>query len=97
MLRSAAERIAVNMPCQGSVADLMKYSMVQVAPELPEGAVMLLQIHDELLFEVGKGLEESVAKIAKEVMGSITELKVPMVVDIKLGSNWADLKHHPLP
>lgn len=92
MLRSAAERIAVNMPNQGTVADLMKYSMVQVAPKLPEGAKMLLQIHDELLFEVEKGLEEKVAKIVKEVMGSVAELKVPMVVDIKTGPNWADLK-----
>lgn len=95
MLRSAAERIAVNMPCQGTVADLMKYSMVQVAPKLPEGAKMLLQIHDELLFEVEKGLEEKVAKIVKEVMGSVAELKVPMIVDIKTGPNWADLQHQP--
>ncbi|MCR4307849.1 MAG: DNA polymerase I [Candidatus Berkelbacteria bacterium] len=94
MLRSAAERIAVNMPNQGSVADLMKYSMVQVAPKLPEGAKMLLQIHDELLFEVGKGLEEKVAKIVKEVMGSVADLKVPMVVDVKVGPNWADLQHY---
>ena len=98
MLRSAAERIAVNMPNQGTVADLMKYSMVQVAPKLPDGAKMLLQIHDELLFEVEKGLEEKVAIIVKEIMGSPpaggAELKVPMVVDIKTGPNWADLEHH---
>lgn len=95
MLRSAAERIAVNMPCQGTVADLMKYSMVQVAPKLPEGARMLLQIHDELLFEVAKGLEEKVAIVVKEVMGSVAELKVPMIVDIKTGPNWAELTHYP--
>ena len=95
MLKSAAERIATNMPCQGSVADLMKYSMVQVAPKLPEGAKMLLQIHDELLFEVEKGLEDKVANVVKEVMGSVAELKVPMIVDIKVGPNWADLQHHP--
>ncbi|MEK7534971.1 MAG: DNA polymerase I [Patescibacteria group bacterium] len=95
MLRSAAERIAVNMPCQGTVADLMKYSMVQVAPKLPEGVTMLLQIHDELLFEVEKGLEEKVATVVKEVMSSVAELKVPMIIDIKTGSNWADLQHRP--
>ncbi len=95
MLRSAAERIAVNMPCQGAVADLMKKSMVKIAKELPDGVAMLLQIHDELLFEVEKGVEEKVAKLVKEVMGSIAELKVPMVVDEKIGENWADLAHHP--
>ena len=95
MLRSAAERMAVNLTCQGTVADLMKMAMTQIAPKLPEGAKMLLQIHDELLFEVKKGLEEKVATIVKEVMGSVAELKVPLVVDIKIGSNWADLKHHP--
>lgn len=95
MLRSQAERIAVNMPCQGTVADLMKLSMVEVARDLPDGADMLLQIHDELLFEVKKGLEEKVAALAKKVMGNIAELKVPLVVDIKTGSNWADLAHHP--
>jgi DNA polymerase-1 len=73
----------------------MKYSMVQVAPKLPEGATMLLQIHDELLFEVEKGLEDKVANVVKEVMGSVAELKVSMIVDIKVGPNWADLQHHP--
>ncbi|MEX0594711.1 MAG: DNA polymerase I [Patescibacteria group bacterium] len=95
MLRAAAERIAVNMPCQGAVADLMKKSMIKVAEQLPEGAAMLLQIHDELLFEIDKGLEEKVAGVVREIMGSAAELKVPMVVDVKTGSNWADLLHHP--
>lgn len=92
MMRSAAERMAVNMPCQGTVADLMKMAMVRVVDELPKGATMLLQIHDELLFEVEKDeIEETEAHI-KKVMGTITELKVPLVVDIHNGANWADLK-----
>jgi len=95
MLRSAAERIAVNMPCQGAVADLMKKSMVKIASKLPKEAQMLLQIHDELLFEVEKGSEEQVAKLVKDEMGSVAELKVLMVVDIKVGPNWADLADHP--
>ena len=80
---------------KNTVADLMKYSMVQVAGKLPEGATMLLQIHDELLFEVKKGLEDKVAHAVKEVMGSVADLKVPMIVDNKIGPNWADLQHHP--
>jgi len=95
MLRAAAERIAVNVPCQGTVADLMKLSMIEVARDLPEGAQMTLQIHDELLFEIDKGLEEKVATVVKKAMSNIAELKVPLVVDIKVGPNWAGLAHHP--
>lgn len=93
MLRSAAERMATNMPCQGTVADLMKLSMVQIHDQLPTGAAMLLQIHDELLFEVEATVIAKTTKLVKEVMGSIAELKVPLVVDIKTGPNWADLKN----
>ncbi len=92
MLRSAAERMAVNMPNQGTVADLMKLSMVKLQGELPTEAKMLLQIHDELLFEVEKGAEAKVAKVVKEVMGSIAELKVPLIVDTKVGPNWAQMR-----
>lgn len=91
MLRSAAERMAVNMPCQGTVADLMKLSMIRVADGLPEGAAMLLQIHDELLFEVDEDAVEKASDHIREVMGTIAELKVPLIVDIKTGKNWADM------
>lgn len=92
MMRSGAERMAVNMPCQGTVADLMKLAMVRVMDGLPEGATMLLQIHDELLFEVEKDAVEATEKHISTVMTSIAELKVPLVVDVNHGSNWADLK-----
>lgn len=92
MMRSAAERMAVNLPPQGTVADLMKLSMIKVDPELPTGAAMLLQIHDELLFEIDKSQEKKVAEIVKEAMSSVAELKVPMIVDVKTGPNWADLE-----
>lgn len=92
MLRSAAERMAVNMPCQGTVADLMKMAMIRVEDGLPAGATMLLQIHDELLFEVEKEAVEATAQHIKEVMGTVAELKVPLVVDVKSGPNWAELK-----
>lgn len=92
MLRSAAERMAVNMPAQGTVADLMKLSMVQVAKNLPKEAVMLLQIHDELLFEVEKGAEKKIANFVKDEMSKIAQMKVLMVVDVKSGPNWANMK-----
>ncbi len=92
MLRSAAERMAVNMPNQGTVADLMKLSMIKLQEELPKEAKMLLQIHDELLFEVEKGAEEKVSHAVKEVMGSIATLKVPLIVETKTGLNWAQMK-----
>ncbi|MEX1051836.1 MAG: DNA polymerase I, partial [Patescibacteria group bacterium] len=92
MLKSAAERMAVNMPNQGTVADLMKLSMVKLQDNLPKEAKMLLQIHDELLFEVEKGAEEKVSQAVKEVMGSIATLKVPLIVDTKAGPNWAQMK-----
>jgi len=95
MLRSAAERAAVNHPAQGTVADIMKLAMVELSPKLPEDTAMLLQIHDELLFEVRLAQVEAAAKIIRQVMGGIVELKVPLVVDVKVGPNWADLQHHP--
>ncbi|QQG49732.1 MAG: DNA polymerase I [Candidatus Berkelbacteria bacterium] len=92
MLRSAAERMAMNMPIQGTEADIMKLAMVEVAAKLPKGASMLLQIHDELLFEVEPEAVEGVATLVKDIMGSVVELKVPLTVDVKTGPNWADLK-----
>lgn len=92
MMRSGAERMAVNMPCQGTVADLMKLAMVRVIDGLPKGATMLLQIHDELLFEVEKDAVEATEQHIREVMTKIAELKVPLVVDVHHGPNWAELK-----
>lgn len=92
MLRAGAERIAVNMPNQGTVADLMKMSMIEIDKQLPSSAKMLLQIHDELLFEVDQGAETEIGQLVKEIMGNIATLKVPMIVDIKLGANWAELE-----
>ncbi len=91
MLRSAAERMAVNMPCQGTVADLMKMSMIRIVDGLPSEAAMLLQIHDELLFEVDAKAVEKTGEHIRAVMSTIAELKVPLVVDIKYGPNWADM------
>lgn len=93
--RAAAERMAVNHPAQGTVADLVKMSMIQINKSLFDGANMLLQIHDELLFEVDKDKVEQLSELVRSEMSSIAELKVPLIVDIKTGPNWGDLQHQP--
>lgn len=91
-LRAAAERMAVNMPAQGTVADLMKMSMVALQGKLPPKANLLLQIHDELLLEVPEKIVAEVAEIVRETMASAANFKVAMTVGTKVGHNWADLK-----
>jgi len=92
MLRSAAERMAVNMPAQGTVADIVKLAMVEVDKILPKTeAVMLLQIHDELLFEIDKPLVGEMAQKLARVMRSVAQLRVPMEVSLSAGDNWAEL------
>lgn len=90
--RSAAERMAVNMPIQGTEADLMKLAMVQISGQLFDGADMLLQIHDELVFEVDADKADRLATLVKETMSQIYELKVPLGVEVHTGANWAALK-----
>ncbi len=95
-IRSSAERMAKNLPIQGSSADIMKMAMIKINKQLAinnEQCRMVLQIHDELLFEIK---EEKVLKIAKEIkkiMESVVELKVPLEVEIKIGDNWGELKN----
>jgi len=94
-IRSAAERAAVNMPIQGTAADIMKRAMIQVAAALQEipAARMLLTVHDELLFEVPAGMAEEVAAVVRERMQSAADLSVPLTVDVGIGENWKDAKH----
>jgi DNA polymerase I len=90
-LRAAAEREATNAPMQGSAADLMKLAMVRVDRALREAnadALMLLQIHDELIFEVAGAQLDSVAKTVKREMERAIELAVPVEVTLKTGRNW---------
>ncbi len=91
MIRSAAERIAVNVPIQGTAADIMKMAMVALMPQLPKGADLLLQIHDELIVECDQTQSEEVEAIMKEVMESVYDLGVPIVVDTDSGHNWGEL------
>ncbi|MDX2051090.1 MAG: DNA polymerase I [Polyangiaceae bacterium] len=88
--RLAAERIAMNMPIQGTAADLLKLAMLALRTPVTAGTKMILTVHDELVFEVPEGeVEEAEAKI-KHTMESVYALKVPLVVDVGHGGNWKD-------
>ena len=94
-MRNFAERTAMNTPMQGAAADLIKLAMIELDRRLPAESFqsqMILQVHDELLFE---GPEEEIprlTKLAKEVMEDIHKLSVPLVADTKVGPNWRDMK-----
>jgi len=93
--RSAAEREAVNMPIQGTAADIMKRAMLLVHAALAADADarMILTVHDELLFEVPAARAETLASLIRERMESAAQLKVPLTVDVGIGANWKDAKH----
>ncbi len=89
--RSYAERAAINAPIQGSAADIMRRAMIRAAHALERsnlGARMLLQVHDELVFEVPEGEIEPTAELVSKVMSQAAHLDVPLVVDIGHGANW---------
>ena len=93
-VRSAAERVAVNMPIQGSAADIMKRAMIDTHAALAAhaDARMILTVHDELLFEVPKPHADQVAAIVRESMQGAAALNVPLTVDVGIGENWKDAK-----
>ena len=94
-LRAAAEREATNAPMQGSAADLMKLAMVRVDRALREArldAILLLQIHDELIFEVAQGALDGVARVVKREMEGALVLEVPLEVTLKAGRTWYDVE-----
>lgn len=96
-IRAAAERMAVNMPLQGTAADLMKKAMVEIHRDLhsiSRGTRMILQVHDELVFEVPERDVKSVAEFVREKMVRAITLPVPIVVDAEVGRNWGEM--HPL-
>lgn len=94
-VRAAAERMAVNMPIQGTAADIMKLAMIRVHNKLPgvsSKSRLILQVHDELVLEVPEAEIEKVAAFLKETMENVTKLKVPIEANVKVGPNWAALK-----
>jgi DNA polymerase I len=95
MLRSAAEREATNAPLQGSAADLMKLAMVKLDRSIRDAGIdmrMLLQIHDELIFEVRKDRLHDAADLVRNEMENALTLSVPLEVTVKSGSNWYDVE-----
>jgi DNA polymerase I-like protein with 3'-5' exonuclease and polymerase domains len=92
-LRAAGERIAVNMPIQGTAADVIKAAMVHVARafEKDDNVHMILQIHDELVFEVRKGKEKTYAQRIAGLMEGVLKLKVPLKTEVEAGRNWGEM------
>ncbi|RAV72696.1 DNA polymerase I [Aerococcus tenax] len=94
-VRSFAERTAMNSPIQGTAADIIKVAMVEMDQALKEHqlqANLLLQVHDELIFEVAKEDLEDLAALVKDVMENAVSLEVPLIVDSNYGSTWYDAK-----
>jgi DNA polymerase-1 len=89
MIKQAAERAAINAPLQGSAADIIKMAMVEVDKILPKDqSKLLLQVHDELVFEADVAIADELAKQIAEVMQSVLEISVPFVVEVGQGQNW---------
>ena len=93
-VRMAAERMAINMPIQGTSAEITKLAMIGVQNRMDEAHMksrMLLQVHDELIFEAPMDEVEEMSGLARDVMASALELSVPLKVDVKMGPNWGDM------
>jgi DNA polymerase-1 len=90
-IRSGAERMAVNVPIQGTAADIYKLAMIAVHAKLDKDSQLLLQIHDELIVETDEAKGEAVAKLLKETMESVYDLGLPLAVDVAVGKNWGEL------
>jgi len=94
-VREAAERMAINMPVQGTSADIIKVAMIKLCLEMQKRGLrskMPLQVHDELLFEVPEEELEEMCQLVPKIMSTALELSVPLKVDINTGHNWGELK-----
>ena len=92
-VRQFAERAAINAPIQGSAADLIKIAMINIHNVLKEkklNSKMILQVHDELVFEVPDNEVEDMKKIVKTRMEEVVKLNVPVRVQVKVGKNWLE-------
>jgi len=96
-MRSAGERMAINMPIQGTAADIMKMAMINVQKQIhakkytPEQVRMTLQVHDELVLEVKEGMEDEIGALLKEEMERVIVLNVPVEVNVSSGKRWGKL------
>jgi DNA polymerase-1 len=89
--RGGAERAAINAPMQGTAADLIKLSMVKVQQVLDQegrGTRMIMQVHDELVFEVPEGEIDWLTTEVPRIMASVAQLKVPLLAEVGMGANW---------
>lgn len=97
-LRAAGERMAINMPVQGTAADLMKMAMIavhkstQALKHSSKDIKIILQVHDELVLEVKKGLENKVVELVKKDMENVAKLRVPIEVQVEIGKRWGEMK-----
>jgi DNA polymerase-1 len=94
-VREAAERMAINMPVQGTSADIIKVAMINLDREIDKRQLkskMLLQVHDELIFEVPEAELEEMSQLVPKIMSTAIELSVPLKVDVKTGTNWGEME-----
>jgi len=94
-VREAAERMAINMPVQGTSADIIKVAMINLYREMAGRNLkskMLLQVHDELIFEVPDAEMETMRKLVCDVMSQAVELSIPLKVDTRSGRNWGEVR-----
>jgi DNA polymerase-1 len=93
ILRAMAERNAINAPIQGSAADIIKKAMIDIQREMEKiqmKSKMLLQVHDELVFDMHKTEEEMLKKLVKKKMEHVVELNVPLIIQLGIGNNWLE-------
>jgi DNA polymerase-1 len=92
-IRKAAERMAINTPIQGTAADLIKKAMIEVQSKIKNDNVkMLLQVHDELIFEMRDDLVTEFVPKIREIMEKAITLCVPIIVDAKVGDSWGEME-----
>lgn len=92
VIAASAERMAINVPIQGSQADIMKLAMIALEPKLDDDTQLLLQIHDELIVEAPESKAKDVTKLMKDTMEKIYDLGVPIEVETSTGHNWGELE-----
>ena len=91
-VRAAAERATVNMPIQGTAADILKRAMITLSGELPPSSPMILTVHDELVLEAPRDEADAAAALVRDTMSGAADLRVPLTVDVGIGGNWMAAK-----
>jgi len=95
-VRMAAERMAINMPVQGTSSDIIKVAMIELHAEMERMGLeskMILQVHDELLFELPQGEVDALTQLVNRIMPEAVKLAVPLKIDVKVGDNWDEMEY----